>query len=112
MVDTTRNVTLGDTLAAAALTSEKAEAALDGPPCPMECWHVWTLFLELHGTRGAAGMGDLLPITYVELDAFQRLTRRSLSPEEVRLLRAADLACRQQLAENHEASKPTPTPSE
>ena len=51
--------------------------------------YLWSLFLELHNHRGSGGMGPS-PITWPDLDAWQRLTRRTLAPWEFDLLGALD----------------------
>lgn len=65
-----------------------------GPELPAECLYVWTWFCELNETRGMrAGPGGLVlpqPLSFAELDAWARLTRRQLRAGETELLRAID----------------------
>lgn len=60
-----------------------------GPPCPPLAARAWEVFGQLHGTR-SIGMGGVGPITFGEMDAFQRLTRQRLTPLDVALIREAD----------------------
>lgn len=52
--------------------------------------HLWPAFLDLHRTRGG-GMGPA-PISFAELDAWQRCTRSELAAWELRAIRRADEA--------------------
>lgn len=92
-------VTLRDNLIGAAWTSPAAQKALDGPGIAPELRHLWDVFLELHNTRGAGAM-SLNPITFAEIDAWQRVTGRYLSASEVHLLRVADMAALTQIQVN------------
>lgn len=58
------------------------------PPLPPEVRHLWQTFLELHRTR-PAGFG-VSPISFTELDAWQRLKRWPLEPWEVEAIRKLD----------------------
>lgn len=62
-----------------------------GPPMPPGTESGWEMFWALHETRGMA-MTGLLPITYAEMDAYQRLTQRRITPLEAALIREADRA--------------------
>ena len=58
------------------------------------CWragYLWRWFWELDGCR-AAGFAGLLPISYVELDAWSRLTGATPDVAEVAMLKAMDRA--------------------
>ena len=95
-MDEESDVTLWDQLTAASYTSDAAEEKLLGPPCPLAAEHLWPIFLELHSARSSNGFG-LNPLSFVELDAYQRVTGIELLPEEVSLLRLADEVSRQVL---------------
>jgi hypothetical protein len=97
--------TLREALIQAIATGSKAAAAdIEGPEFPLEAAHVWQLFLELHGTRTSNGFG-LNPISYTEIDAYNRLYGYDVSPEELYLLKVADSAALEQIAENNEREK-------
>lgn len=81
-----------------------------GPPMPPGAEVGWELFWALHETRGMA-MTGLLPITYSEMDAFQRLTQRRMTPLEVALVREADRALAAEIRDrqpDHEVAPPKP----
>lgn len=65
----------------------KAELAKDTTPGPLG--YLWSLFLELHGRRGIGALGPS-PITWPDLDAWTRLTRRVLAPWEFDVLARLD----------------------
>lgn len=52
---------------------------------------VWTIFSDLHETRGSTGFGPA-PITYAEIEAYVRLMRWPLEPHHVSLILAMDRA--------------------
>jgi hypothetical protein len=68
-----------------------ARAELEGPPCPPALAHVVRWFAELSSARGGSGFGAN-PISYAEIEAWARLTRRYPSSVEVALLRDVDSA--------------------
>jgi hypothetical protein len=53
--------------------------------------HVWDWFRELDATRGGNGWG-VNPITFAEIDAYQRLTGEQITAWAARLIRAVDNA--------------------
>jgi hypothetical protein len=58
------------------------------PELPLGARHIWRAFLELHRTRsGGFGPG---PITYAEIDAWQRTMCLRLLPWEIFALRRVD----------------------
>ena len=59
------------------------------PALPRGCDQLWRDFLELHGSRGSTGFGAAR-ITFVDLDAWQRVSRVRLSTWEVACIRKAD----------------------
>lgn len=58
------------------------------PEFPHGLEHVWQWFGELDSTRQSGMAAN--PITYTEIDAWDRLTRRGASEFEVSCLRALD----------------------
>jgi len=77
----------------------KAQAQpLEPPPLPDEAQGLWAAFCALHQTRGG-GFGPG-PISFHEIDAYQRLTGAHLDPWEVQAIRAVDMAYMQ-----HEAAQ-------
>lgn len=80
-----------------------------GPPMPPGTDVGWDVFIALHQTRGAT-MGTLLPITYTEMDAYQRLTQRRLTPLDVALVREADRAMLDEVVARQPAADEPPPP--
>ncbi|WP_247460252.1 hypothetical protein [Bradyrhizobium sp. 153] len=64
------------------------EAELFCPPCPPALAHIWNAFARL-GARRASGFGTA-PISFLEIEAFQRLSGIRLMPLEVRLIEELD----------------------
>lgn len=108
VVDKQSKLTLRDQLTSASYSSDKAEELLLGPGCPAAARHLWDIFLALHASRGSNGYGGL-PISFMEIDAYQRLTGAELSREEVGLLRAADATALRVMAEHDEPTATEPT---
>jgi hypothetical protein len=63
---------------------------LDPPPLPQEALFLWGYFIELHSTRGG-GMGPAA-ISYAEIEAWQRLTRRYLPSWQITAIKRMDQA--------------------
>jgi len=57
--------------------------------CPREVEHVWGWFMELHTQRGSNGFGEN-SLSFVDMEAWARLTGRSVRPWEVQLILALD----------------------
>jgi hypothetical protein len=57
----------------------------------MELAPLWGYFIELHESRGFTGFGPA-QITYLDFDAWQRVTGTVLEPWEVEAIRRADKA--------------------
>lgn len=72
-------------LEAAAKSSKKAAADLIGPAFVHELAYLHEWAVELHIAR-RWGQSGPVPISYVDLDAWARMTRRSPEPEEVQAL--------------------------
>ena len=89
-------------LAAQAQTGQTPQALLDAPACPDGCEELWHIFDELHGCRSwANGPGR---ITYMDLDAFQRVTGLTLHRWEIEAIRRADNAYLEQYVERNAAT--------
>ncbi|MET4683743.1 phage tail assembly chaperone [Brevundimonas faecalis] len=58
------------------------------PPFPAALGHVWWCYSQLAGTRPVAPV--VAPISYVEIEAFNRSTAAALAPWDVRLIRRID----------------------
>jgi hypothetical protein len=74
----------GDWLRAQALAEE-----LKQPPLPPALEYIWSSFLRIRA-RKAAGEHGPEPISWLDFDAFNRLTRLRLTPWELRLLEELD----------------------
>lgn len=61
---------------------------LDGPGLPFAMQGLWESYVEICGRR-QAGMGAA-PLTYPDIDAWARLTKRDLDPWRVRVLSRVD----------------------
>lgn len=68
---------------------EEIEADLMGPPLPLAGAYLFGWFIELSNARGPGALGPA-PITYPDIDAWSRLTRRAPAPWEVRVIKALD----------------------
>jgi hypothetical protein len=67
------------------------EARLDLPPMPEEFTFAWGSFVDLQSTRGSNGFSSN-PITYLEIEAYIRLSGRVLLPHEIRAIKVIDTA--------------------
>jgi hypothetical protein len=72
-------------------SGQTPEALLCAPPCPEGCGELWSIFRELHACRGSNGFGPTR-ISYVDLDAYQRVTGTKLQTWEIEAIRRADKA--------------------
>lgn len=78
-------------LAVYAQTGKMPAPLRDAPAMPEGTGLVWTVFLfELSPRRAYSATGRPLPISFTELDAFQRLTRVRLTAGEVAAILALD----------------------
>jgi hypothetical protein len=68
----------------------------------------WEAFNDLSATRGASSAG-VSPISFLEIEAYQRVTGHTFTPLDVALITTADAAF---IAEAHERATPAPTTSE
>lgn len=64
----------------------KTIAAPDLPPGTV---HIWNAFAQIHAARGGSEIGPN-PISYLELDAYCRVTKTALGPWEIDVIRALD----------------------
>lgn len=62
---------------------------LDQPDFPDDLDYLWEWFLELHSARQSGGFGAA-PISYLEMEAWSRLTDRELRDWEARAIRTLD----------------------
>lgn len=62
---------------------------LDGPPFPNNVSHIWSLFIELSGTR-PVGFSGPLPITYTEIKSYCDLSGIEIRPYEVSAIKYLD----------------------
>jgi hypothetical protein len=69
--------------------SGRTPLALQGPEFPELLEYVWTAFLLLNNTRGQ-GFSGPLPISYQEIDAWQRMTQNTLLPWEIEAVKRLD----------------------
>ena len=74
------------------------EAKLHLPDFPEEYTFAWTAFFELNSSRGSNGFGAN-PISYLEIDAYLRLTGKVLLPYEINAISVID-ACFLKAQEN------------
>lgn len=58
------------------------------PPFPEPLRHVWWCFSQLSGTRPVAQV--ISPISFSEIEAFNRSTCAALTPWDIRLIRRVD----------------------
>lgn len=54
----------------------------DAPEMPELLGYLWAIFKELSRTRSHNGF-NFMPLQFVEIDAWRRLTKRKLDPWEV-----------------------------
>lgn len=58
---------------------------------PEEFTFAWGSFIDLQATRGSNGFSSN-PITYLEIEAYMRLSGRVLLPYEIRAIKVIDTA--------------------
>ena len=71
-------------------TGKTPKELADLPEQPEGTEFVWQMFNELSMTRGV-GLAGALPITYGEIDAYQRVTGLTLQPFELQAIRELDM---------------------
>lgn len=76
----------------------------DAPPLPTGCGPLWRDFMEMHNAR-SWGMGGPGSLTFVELDAWQRVRGVRLEAWEIAAVKAADRAYLGVHAANRKAAK-------
>lgn len=67
----------------------EAQAMLDGPPFPWAVDYLYRWLLELFG-RSGVGMDGVAPLSYTTIEAWARLTGRTVAPHDVHGLMALD----------------------
>lgn len=83
-----------------------AAEALAVEALPLVVRPLWNVFTELHEGRGQ-GVNGPSPITWQDIDAFQRVAGISLSRWEVSMIRALDAVALQSVAKS-KAAGPEP----
>lgn len=81
------------------------KAKLEREP-PDQVEYLWRWFGEISLARGSSGWGPL-PISYMEIDAWSRLTSTVLEPWEVDAIRRLDMIYLSAQAENAELRRKT-----
>ena len=89
-------------LQAAAESGQRIEGLI-GPEAPVELIYLLGWFAELSATRGSTGF-SILPLSYLEIDAWARLTDVDPTPFEVGVLRRLDEAFLRSLNHGRPAS--------
>jgi hypothetical protein len=89
--------------------SDVARAKLLAPEFPDELEYLWGWALELHGRSGVS-MAGLNPLTFQTIEAWARLTGRSLLPQEVEGLILLDSALRPVEEKKPDPDEPPVTP--
>lgn len=77
------------------------ERLKEAPELPHTLAYVWDWFLDLNSSRQHTMEGEA-PISYLEIDAWIRVTRVEVSPWEVALIRRLDKVRFKQKKENSE----------
>lgn len=72
-------------------TGKPHKRLLDVRELPEGCEALWMDFLELHGCRGSTGFGPMR-ITYLDIDAWERVNRVKLPAWQIEAIRKADSA--------------------
>jgi len=70
-------------------TGKEPEMLANAPALPIGCASLWADFLELHASRGSTGWGAAR-ITFVDLEAWQRVRGTQLSAWEIDCILKAD----------------------
>lgn len=70
-------------------TGKTPQMLADAPTLPCGCEELWSIFCELSACRGSNGFGPSR-ITFVDIDAYQRVTGTKLLPWEMKAIRKAD----------------------
>lgn len=76
-------------LAVAEKTGEVPEE-LCGPPFPDRYGHIWSAFTEIHAGRSYSANGPN-PLSWTDIDAWNRLFSQDLKDWEIRAIKALDL---------------------
>jgi len=73
-------------------TGVTPQALLNAPRLPTGCEELWSVFCDIHNRRGEG------PLSYVEIDAYQRVANRKIAPWELEAIQKADDAYLAQVA--------------
>lgn len=63
---------------------------LEVPPLPEALGYLWNAFLRIRRRKGTDGMGNVQPIGWGDLDAFDRLSGLRLKPWEIDIIEQLD----------------------
>lgn len=77
----------------------------DGPEVPYAGMRVWGIFLRLHAARGGGGFGPA-PISFADIESYQRLHREPVRPFEIEIIRALDSEVLKAASGKSETGKP------
>lgn len=72
----------------AVVRRRKGAAVAEGPKCPEEAGYLWLVWNELHAARTSGMVPN--PISWTEIEAYQRVTGEPLLAWEARAVRAVD----------------------
>ena len=75
---------------------------------PVDMEHLWDIFWELNASRGSSGFGPS-PISYLEIEAWTRITHKELTSWEISVLRQMDAAYLLTASEMQKRYYPTDT---
>lgn len=82
----------------------------DGPEIPYAGMRVWGIFLRLHAARGGGGFGPA-PISYADMQAFQRVSGEPLRPFEIEMIKALDAEVLKAANNRDKPGNPSPVSS-
>lgn len=70
-------------------TGIKPKPLEDATQCPADMAYLWDYFLELDGGRSAGGF-SVNPISYQDIDCWNRLTNKNITANEVEIIKMID----------------------
>lgn len=86
------------------MTGQTPQRLIDALPVPVGCIQLWADFLDMHGCRGSNGFGPSR-ITFMDIDAWQRVNGARLTAWELESIRRADNAYLASLPKPKEAGE-------
>ena len=90
LAKTHNGATLREMLERVAAVTGEAPEELNGPPFPDRYAHVWSAFLEIHTGRSYSSNGPN-PLSWADIEAWDRLFKQGLKDWEIRAIKALDL---------------------